>query len=89
MRTRDELRADIDVIDSQLLELLNRRVELAIEIARLKPRDGVPHVDRQRERTVINRACAANAGPMHRRSVTRVFRVVIRESRIAQARSVK
>ena len=89
MRTRAELRAEIDAIDSQLLELLNERATLAVEIARLKEREGAPIMDRGRERAVVSRACAANRGPLPRRAVARIFRTLMRESRILQAWAVK
>jgi chorismate mutase len=89
MSTRTELRARIDEIDAVLLELLNERAKLAIEIARLKARDGAPILDREREHAVVGRACAANDGPMHRRAVTRIFRTLMRESRIMQIRAVR
>jgi chorismate mutase-like protein len=89
MKTRDELRAEIDAIDTQLLELLNRRAGLAVEIARLKAMGGVPVLDPERERAVIGRACGANAGPLGRQAVERIFRAVMRESRLLQARTVR
>lgn len=89
MKTRSELRAEIDAIDDQLLELLNKRATIAVAIGRLKVQEGVPLVDPGRERTVINRMCAANTGPLHRRSIVRVFLSVIRESRRAQSVAAK
>ena len=89
MKTRNELRAEIDAIDSQLLDLFNKRAGLAMEIARLKEQTGVPILDRDRERAVVRRACVANDGPLHRRSVVRLFQSLIRESRIIQLRAVK
>jgi chorismate mutase-like protein len=86
MKTRNELRAEIDAIDSQLLELLNKRARLAIEIAGLKEREGSPIVDQEREREVVSRACAANEGPLQRRAVARIFRTLMRESRGLQLR---
>ncbi len=89
MRTRDELRAEIDAIDSRLLELLNERARLAMEIGRMKDREGAPIMDRERERAVVSRACAANHGPLPRRAVARIFRTLMRESRILQAWAAK
>jgi len=89
MSSREDLRSRIDELDELLLELLNERARLAIEIAKLKERDGVPILDRERERAVVGRACAANGGPMHRRTVSRIFRTVMRESRIMQIRAVR
>jgi len=85
MKTRIELRAEIDAIDDRILELLNERAAIAVEIGLLKVQEGVPLVDPGRERTVINRMCAANSGPLHRRSIVRIFLSVIRESRRAQS----
>jgi chorismate mutase len=89
MKTREELRAEIDAIDNQLLDLLNRRARLAIEIAMLKRQQGLPILDRDRERTVVNRACAANSGPMGRSAVARIFRALMRESRLIQLKAGK
>jgi chorismate mutase-like protein len=89
MKTRTELRAEIDAIDSQLLDLLNQRARLAIEIAKLKQQEGVPILDMDRERTVVSRACAANTGPLERRTVARIFRMLMRESRLIQARKTR
>jgi chorismate mutase len=89
MKTRDELRAEIDAIDSQLLDLLIRRAALAVEIAGLKVRDGVPILDPDRESDVLNRARAASRGPLEPDAAERIFRAVMRESRRLQARVVE
>jgi chorismate mutase-like protein len=88
MKTRDELRAEIDEIDDRLLELFNERAKLAIEIAKLKERNGAPILDPEREREVVGRACAANRGPLRREAVARIFRTLMRESRAAQSKAV-
>ena len=60
----DDLRARIDAIDMQLVELLNRRAELGLEAGRAKGRAGRPLNDPTREREVLARVAAANAGPL-------------------------
>ncbi|MEM0358402.1 MAG: chorismate mutase [Candidatus Hadarchaeales archaeon] len=52
----EELRAEIDEIDRQLVGLLARRMELAEEIARVKELEGRPLRDERREAEVIERA---------------------------------
>jgi chorismate mutase/prephenate dehydratase len=37
-----DIREKIDTIDSQLLKLLNERATLALEVGRIKSRDGLP-----------------------------------------------
>lgn len=60
----DDLRTLIDAIDRQLVELLNRRAELGLEAGRAKARAGRPLNDPTREREVLDRVAAANAGPL-------------------------
>ena len=74
-------RAEIDAIDAELLNLINRRARVAIEVGMLKRSAGSPFLDPGREREVLARACRNNAGPLDEDAVARIFRRVIRESR--------
>ena len=76
MRIAD-LRAKIDEIDSQILQLLNRRAELAIEIGRLKAEQNLTFHAPQREEEIYARLAAANAGPFPSQALRPVFREVI------------
>jgi chorismate mutase len=60
-----------------------------MEIAKLKRQQGAPILDRERERAVVNRACAANTGPLQRGAVARIFRALMRESRMIQLKAAK
>jgi len=82
-----ELREEIDRVDEELLRLLNRRARIAVEIGELKRRAGLPVCDRTREREVLSRPWAAEAGPLGRGAVARIFRRIICESRRAQERA--
>jgi|SRR5919107_937543 chorismate mutase len=77
----EDCREEIDRIDGELLRLLNRRARLALEVGELKARAGLPVKDEGREREVLHRSSAANAGPLADGSVARIFRRIIRESR--------
>lgn len=74
-------RAEIDAIDGELLNLINRRARVAVEVGRLKRSAGFPFLDSVREREVLARACQNNAGPLDEDAVARIFRRIIRESR--------
>lgn len=87
MRTRDELRAEIDEIDAEILRLLNERARLVVEIAKRKRDEGAPILDRERELAVVQRACAASEGPLPRPSIRRIFKALMRESRLLQLRT--
>ena len=79
--TISDWRAQIDMIDTELLRLLNRRAQLAIEIGALKKRDAAPLCDPVRERQVLIRARGANGGPLDDEAVAKIFRCIIDESR--------
>jgi chorismate mutase/prephenate dehydratase len=78
-------RGEIDQVDMELLDLLNKRARLAIEVGALKKAAGLPLCDPERERSVLQRLQQANAGPLDAPAVARLFRRVIRESRRVEA----
>lgn len=84
-----ELRAEIDEIDKALVQLLNRRARTAVEIGRLKQTANLPLCDVAREGEVVSRACQSNTGPLDDKSVSKLFRRIIRESRRVEGRVVK
>lgn len=79
--TIEDRRAQIDVVDSELLRLLNKRAQLAIEVGALKRRDAVQLCDPRRERQVLLRARRANDGPLNDDAVGKIFQCIIDESR--------
>lgn len=82
-------RKKIDGIDEQLVELLNRRTRLAIEIGECKRRNGLSAVSPEREREILRRATLASAGPLDPKALTRLFRAILTESRRAAAATAK
>jgi len=78
-RWRDE----IDAIDGALLDLLNQRARLALEVGRRKKDAGLPLRDLRRERQILQRAMRASAGPLGPAAVERLFRAILAESRRA------
>ncbi len=50
-----EVRKNIDVIDDEIARLYRRRMELAVEVARNKAKDGLPVENAEREKQIINR----------------------------------
>jgi len=82
-------RAEIDAIDSELLRLLNARASLALRVGETKKSAGLALCDSGREREVIEQVCRANDGPLSERSVARLFRSIIRESRLAEEHTMK
>lgn len=52
--TIESLRNEIDIIDAQLIDLLNRRYHYCIEVGKLKKGQGTMVYDAVRERKIIN-----------------------------------
>ena len=53
----DELRQEIDDIDDKLLELFERRMDIAKKIGQYKKERSLPVKDRERERNILHRLC--------------------------------
>jgi chorismate mutase len=72
------LRIEIDRLNDEILDKLRERVEVALRIAEVKKRHGMPIVDRSREEKVLDRVggLAADRG-LDPEAVRRVFREII------------
>jgi chorismate mutase-like protein len=82
--TIGDWRKKIDEIDTILLQLLNLRAEFALEVARLKEEEGLSLCAPEREQKVLSSMQNLNTGPMDREAVTRIFRLIMDESRRIQ-----
>ena len=82
-------RAEIDALDQELLQLLNRRAQVALQIGQLKRAAGLPICDPERERAVINKVQAANNGPLDDSAVAHLFHEIIRATRQAETRQAQ
>ena len=74
-----KLRARIDAVDNRLLELLNERAGLALEVGRVK-QNGVKYRP-EREAQVLRRLAAAGAGPLRGPAVRRLFTEIMSSCR--------
>jgi chorismate mutase / prephenate dehydratase len=84
-RTLAELRTAIDAVDRELLQVLNRRAELANEVGELKRSEGSPVFRPEREAQVIHNMQAANPGPLKAESVAHIWREIMSASRALEA----
>ena len=78
----EKKRIDIDRIDRQLVDLLTARAEICRDIAMAKAAAGLPVRDRHREREVLGRISADDAGIEN--SIRRIFETIMAESRNSQ-----
>ncbi len=79
------LRKRIDRLDREMLRLLNRRAGLVVQVGQLKRNGNLPVFDPRRERRILRQLVRANRGPLSRASVERLFREIIRHSRLLEA----
>ena len=77
----DQWRSEIDRIDLQLVELLNRRSQRAIEIVKIKNELNLGIYDPEREEEVIRLVQEATRGPLSKAAIKRLFERIIDESR--------
>lgn len=82
-------RAEIDAIDRELIRLLNMRARLAVKVGESKRDAGLSLCDRRREREVIEHVRRVNMGPLDEQAVARLFRCIIRESRLVEGRAIE
>lgn len=86
----EEVRVAIDGIDDQLLDLLSRRAAMSQAVGRIKSRQrGEGHKGHifhpERERAVLERLSAHNAGPLPNSHVHAIWREIFSSSRSLQA----
>lgn len=74
-----EFRAQIDVIDDQLLRLLSERARVAQQVGRAKNGDKIYRPEREAQ--ILQRLLAMNPGPLRAESVERLFREIMSSCR--------
>ena len=77
-------RSQIDEIDTRILELMQKRIDIVEEIGRIKTKAGLPLVDEEREREIISRLISERKDPLSVEAVSTVFNCIIQESRRVQ-----
>ncbi|MCP4453221.1 MAG: prephenate dehydratase [Planctomycetes bacterium] len=72
--TLDELRQRIDDLDHQLVQLINERAKIVVEVGELKSKTDKPIYAPAREKQVFSRIVAANNGPLPDRTLKAIWR---------------
>jgi chorismate mutase len=73
-------RKKIDAIDSAMLQLLNLRTELALEVGRLKDERGLSLRVPAREQEILSRMKRLNPGPLSGESIEKIYELILNES---------
>lgn len=82
-------RAEIDAIDAEILELLNRRASIALRVGAAKTDRNAALCDPDRENEVITRLREENQGPFDSQSIANIFQRIIDESLSLQQRTYR
>src|SRR4030042_4612242 len=70
----EELRSQINKLDLQLVELINERARIVVEIGKLKNKTGKPVYSPDREKEVLATITKANKGPLPDKCLTAIWR---------------
>ena len=75
------LREKIDALDAQLLNLLNQRAALAMQVGEVKKEVNAPVFRPEREQQVISGLQGASNGPLHNEHIAAIWREIMAAGR--------
>jgi chorismate mutase / prephenate dehydratase len=70
----EPLRLKIDALDEQIVELLNARARIVVEVGKVKQKQGSPIYAPHREKAVLEKVRKLNQGPLPDRCLEAVYR---------------
>jgi chorismate mutase len=73
----EERREAIDQIDCQIVQLLNKRATLALEIRELKPQVNWGLYDPKREEQIFTNLASCNDGPLYGDNLREIYETVL------------
>ncbi|WP_243544228.1 prephenate dehydratase [Pseudodesulfovibrio tunisiensis] len=78
------MRSRIDELDGQIVQLLNRRAEVSLDVGRYKAERDEPIYKPFREREVMNRIAQSSPGPLPEKHLRHIYREIMSSSRRLQ-----
>ncbi len=79
-----EKRRRIDLLDQKLLMLLNQRLQVVLEIGKIKKRIGKKTYDPGREAEILQRLKQKNKGPVKEKDLIKIYKVIMKACRQSQ-----
>ncbi|MFD1038165.1 bifunctional 3-deoxy-7-phosphoheptulonate synthase/chorismate mutase [Virgibacillus byunsanensis] len=76
----DNLRQQLDEVNMDLLELVNRRAMLVQEIGKIKHKQSMKRFDPVRERDMLNKITEKNDGPFEKSTIEHIFKEIFKAS---------
>lgn len=71
------LRQQIDGLDEKIVQLLNQRTEVALQIGEIKDKDGISVYAPQREEDIYRRIIELNKGPLKKETIRAIYREIM------------
>lgn len=75
--TLEDLRKKIDSIDEKLVELINERAQVVVEVGKLKQADETPIYVPHREKAVLDKIAKLNKGPLPEQTMQAIWREIM------------
>ena len=72
-----ELRQKIDKVDLELLNALNQRAKLVMEVGKIKQKEQIEVLDKGRETALMKRLSEHNTGPLDEELLQDLFQSII------------
>lgn len=84
----NDLRSNIDKIDSKILNLINQRLQLGKEIGQIKKKKKTDVLDSSREKQVIEKILKNNKGPAEEQLLKYIFNVIMTATKDIQKKQI-
>ena len=72
-----ELRQKIDKVDLELLNALNQRAKIVMEVGKIKQKEQIKVLDKGRETALMKRLSEHNTGPLDEEMLQDLFQSII------------
>ena len=80
----EEYRKEIDRIDKAIVDYVNERAKIVLEIKRLKKKNNIPLYDAEREEELLDNIAKYNKGPLYNDNVVQIFESILRNVQILE-----
>ena len=80
----EKYREEINKIDKNLVDFLNKRAEVVMKIKKLKEDRDVQLYDARREEELINNIIKYNKGPLYNDNVIQIFESILRNVQVLE-----
>ena len=80
----DKYRKEIDKIDRNIVDFLNKRAKIVSEIKKMKVKSGVPLYNARREEKLMENIVKYNKGPLYNDNIIQIFECILRNVQILE-----